>query len=129
MIDVSKIDKYLLINDDCFSTLKTLPDNSIDLILTDPPYNIAKYSTGNMKFDWRSEINNDLAEWDLTELRPQDLVESSKEFLNLMEIYLYFVPIILSANITRFLIQNLIPFNLWYGIKRILYLTLENHHF
>lgn len=25
-------------NDDCLNTLKTLPDNSVDLILTDPPY-------------------------------------------------------------------------------------------
>jgi len=27
-------------NDDCLNILKTLPDNSIDLILTDPPYGI-----------------------------------------------------------------------------------------
>ena len=25
-------------NDDCFNVLKTLPDNSVDLVLTDPPY-------------------------------------------------------------------------------------------
>lgn len=81
MIDVHSIEKYLLINDDCFSTLKNIPDNSIDLILTDPPYNIAQYSTGNMKFDWRSEINNDLAEWDLTELKPQDLIDEFKRIL------------------------------------------------
>lgn len=81
MIDVQSIEKYLLINDDCFSTLKNVPDNSIDLILTDPPYNIAQYSTGNIKFDWRSEINNDLAEWDLTELKPQDLIDEFKRIL------------------------------------------------
>ncbi len=44
--------------------LKELPDASVDLLLTDPPYNLRPYSTGNMKFSWRSEINNDLAEWD-----------------------------------------------------------------
>ena len=27
-----------LYNDDCFDVLKTLPDNSVDLVLTDPPY-------------------------------------------------------------------------------------------
>ena len=81
MIKVSEINRYLLINDDCFSVLKDIPDNSIDLILTDPPYNIAKYSTGNLKFDWRSDINNDLAEWDLTELRPQDLIDQFKRIL------------------------------------------------
>lgn len=81
MINVDKISKYMLINDDCFSVLRTIPDHSIDLILTDPPYNIAKYSTGNLKFGWRSEINNDLAEWDLVELHPQDLIEEFKRIL------------------------------------------------
>lgn len=28
--------------------LKRIPDNSIDFILTDPPYNIGKHSTGNI---------------------------------------------------------------------------------
>ncbi|MBF4381454.1 site-specific DNA-methyltransferase, partial [Vibrio anguillarum] len=27
-----------LFNADCLSYLKTLPDNSVDLVLTDPPY-------------------------------------------------------------------------------------------
>ena len=27
---------------DCFDLLQEVPDNSIDLILTDPPYNISK---------------------------------------------------------------------------------------
>lgn len=81
MINVNEINDYLLINGDCFSMLKTIPDNSIDLILTDPPYNIAKYSTGNMQFDWRSDINNDLAEWDLVELCPRDLLPEFKRIL------------------------------------------------
>ena len=81
MININKIDKYLLINGDCFDALKEIPDNSIDLILTDPPYNIAKYSTGNLKFDWRSDINNDLAEWDLKELHPRDLLDEFKRIL------------------------------------------------
>lgn len=81
MINIKKLHKSLLINGDCFSVLKNIPDNSVDLILTDPPYNIAKYSTGNMKFDWRSDINNDLAEWDLTELQPKDLINEFKRIL------------------------------------------------
>lgn len=82
MIDIKKINKYLLINDDCFSALKNIPDHSVDLILTDPPYNIAKYSTGNIKFDWRADINNDLAEWDLQELRPASLLDDFKRILS-----------------------------------------------
>lgn len=82
MINVNDINKYMLINDDCFSVLKEIPDNSVDLILTDPPYNIAEYSTGNMKFDWRSEINNDLAEWDLVPLEPKSLLPEFKRILS-----------------------------------------------
>lgn len=75
-------ERYKLINDDCFSALKNIPDNSIDLILTDPPYNIAKYSTGNLKFDWRADRNNDLAEWDLEPLQPIELLKEFKRILS-----------------------------------------------
>lgn len=82
MIDLNKIHKYLIINDDCFSTLKEIPSHSVDLILTDPPYNIAQYSTGNMKFNWRADRNNDLAEWDLVEFKPDSLVQEFKRILS-----------------------------------------------
>ena len=82
MINIDSIDRYLLIKGDCFLKLREIPDNSIDLILTDPPYNIAKYSTGNIKFDWRSDINNDLAEWDLEPLNPNDLLSEFKRILS-----------------------------------------------
>lgn len=81
MINTNEIKDCLLINDDCFKVLKELEDNSVDLILTNPPYNIAKYSTGNMKFDWRSDINNDIAQWDTVELKPSDLVNEFKRVL------------------------------------------------
>lgn len=82
MIDVKDIHNYLIINDDCFSVLKKIPSGSVDLILTDPPYNIAQYSTGNMKFDWRADRNNDLAEWDLKELKPSLLIDEFKRILS-----------------------------------------------
>ena len=78
MLDVNRIDKYLLIQGNCFDKLKEIPDKSIDLILTDPPYNLANYSTGNMRFEWRSDINNDIAKWDETILNPYDLVLDGK---------------------------------------------------
>lgn len=34
---------------DCLEVLKTIPDNSIDLVLTDPPYNIKKAQWDNWK--------------------------------------------------------------------------------
>lgn len=65
---------YKIINSNCLEYFKNIPDNSIDLILTDPPYNLSSYSTGNIKFDWRSDINNDLAEWDKN-FNPSDIKE------------------------------------------------------
>ena len=44
--------------------LARVPDHSVDLICTDPPYNLGGYSTGNIKMAWRSEFNNDVAAWD-----------------------------------------------------------------
>jgi DNA modification methylase len=73
--------KIKLVNWDSLELIKKMPDNSVDLILTDPPYNIAKYSTWNIKFDWREDINNDLAEWDLKELNPSDLINEYKRVL------------------------------------------------
>ena len=63
-IDVEKIESYLIKKGDSSNLLKSLPDKSIDLVLIDPPYNLANYSTGNIKLNWRKNLNNDLAKWD-----------------------------------------------------------------
>ena len=36
-------DRYTIFNCDCISQLQNIPDNSIDLILTDPPYNLGLF--------------------------------------------------------------------------------------
>lgn len=82
MIDIKTIDNFLIFNDDCFAKMKDIPDHSIDLILCDPPYNLSSYSTGNMKFDWRAEINNDIAPWDEIPLDPSLLVKEFKRILS-----------------------------------------------
>jgi len=74
--------KYSLYNEDAFEKLKDIKKHSIDLIFTDPPYNLSNYSTGNMKFTWRKEINNDLADWDKTTFNPADLKD---EFLRILK--------------------------------------------
>lgn len=74
--------KTTLINDNFFDYTKRIKSNSIDLILTDPPYNLSNYSTGNMKFSWRNDINNDLAEWDKITFNPQDVKE---EFVRILK--------------------------------------------
>lgn len=82
MININKLGKCTIINDDCFKIFKEIPDNSIDLILTDPPYNLAHYSTGNLSFNWRTDINNDIAEWDLRLLQPSALATEFKRILS-----------------------------------------------
>lgn len=82
MIDINSIKSSLLFNGDCFEKMRELPDHSVDLILCDPPYNLANYSRGNMNFDWRSEINNDVAKWDEKPLEPKELVSEFKRILS-----------------------------------------------
>ena len=50
-----------LINDDCLNAMSKLPDNSIDLIITSPPYdNIRDYNNSSIwNFDIFKNIAND----------------------------------------------------------------------
>ena len=73
--------RYSIHNVDCFEFIKTIPDNSVDLILTDPPYNIAQYSTGNINLPGREALNNDIAEWDMVDLEPKELLADFKRIL------------------------------------------------
>ena len=75
------IDKYKIFNEDTREYIKEIPAGSVDLILTDPPYNLSPYSTGNMKFTWRKDINNDLAEWDKENFIPKEWVNEFKRIL------------------------------------------------
>ena len=80
-IEKLKTKKYTIVNGDCMDYLGKLPDNSIDLILTDPPYNIAQYSTGNINLPGRTALNNDLAEWDLNPIEPSALLKDFKRII------------------------------------------------
>lgn len=51
----------IIYNDDCIKGMKSLPDESIDLIVTDPPY-LMKYKTNHRKdtsHKFCSEISGD----------------------------------------------------------------------
>jgi DNA modification methylase/intein/homing endonuclease len=73
--------KYDLILGDSSEQVKKIPDQSIDLILTDPPYNLGRYSTGNIKMSWRKDFNNDVAEWDTTIFNPAEWLDEFKRIL------------------------------------------------
>ncbi len=73
--------KYQIHLADSYEHIKKIPTASVDLILTDPPYNLSPYSTGNIKLSWRKELNNDLADWDKKEFVPRDWVNEFKRIL------------------------------------------------
>lgn len=68
-----------LIHDDCLTAMKTLEDNSVDLILTDPPYNLGLFMKNrdtNLK-KMRDNFFGD-AGWD--DLEYDEWVESMNSF-------------------------------------------------
>lgn len=66
---------------DSFKKIKLVPDHSVDVILTDPPYNLGQYSTGNLKMSWRMDFNNDIAAWDRETFKPQEWAAEFKRIL------------------------------------------------
>lgn len=68
--------------DDSRNVIKRIPDNSIDFIFTDPPYNIGQHSTGNIPLPGRTPMNNDVAEWDLEDFNPEEWAE---EFIRILK--------------------------------------------
>ncbi|MFW6002759.1 MAG: DNA-methyltransferase [archaeon] len=64
--------------------MKKLPDNSIDLVVTDPPYNVSKKETINRtggKFGNNRDIKLDFGEWDYGSILPVDYID---EFVRLL---------------------------------------------
>lgn len=50
----------MLFKGDCLQEMRKIPDGSVDLVLTDPPYNIAR----NNNFDTMGRAGIDFGEWD-----------------------------------------------------------------
>lgn len=61
--------------------MKRMPPQSVDLILTDPPYNISQYSTGNIPREGKTTLNNDIADWDKTIINPVEYVDAFKRII------------------------------------------------
>ena len=80
-----------LIQGDCLEVLKKIPDNSIDLIATDPPYLISA-TNGGGTVNTIKKLNKslkDLTTVDIT--KGYDIEEFGKEFIRVMkEINIYF---------------------------------------
>ena len=78
---------------DCLEEMKKIPDNSVDLIVTDPPFNIskkgAKISRKSMKLTSikrNSDIKLDFGEWDRFENRGKYHEFIEKIFVELIRI-------------------------------------------
>lgn len=71
-----------ILRGDSKEIIKRIPDNSIDFILTDPPYNLGQHSTGNILLPGRSAMNNDVAEWDMTGFNPEEWAD---EFIRILK--------------------------------------------
>lgn len=87
-------DNHRIIQGDALDTLKTIPDNSIDLIFADPPYNIGKNFSGHLD-KWATE--EDYLNWcyiwlDLCiqKLKPNGsfYVMTATQFMPFFDIYL-----------------------------------------
>lgn len=58
-----KDNQGMLLNGDCLEYLKKIDDNSIDLIITSPPYNLGKYHhTNNHRFKAYKEYDDNMPE-------------------------------------------------------------------
>lgn len=75
-------DRRILCCGNAKELIKRVPDHFVDFILTDPPYNIGQYSTGNIPLPGRTAMNNDVAAWDLIDFNPADWVE---EFIRILK--------------------------------------------
>lgn len=71
-----------ILRGDSRDIIKRIPDNSIDFILTDPPYNLGQHSTGNIPLQGRSAMNNDVAEWDMVDFNPEEWAD---EFIRILK--------------------------------------------
>lgn len=68
--------RYAVRLGDSREIIRKVPDNFVDFILTDPPYNLAKHSTGNIPLPNRKPMNNDVAQWDLEAFVPSEWAEA-----------------------------------------------------
>lgn len=53
-----------IVNEDCIQGMKSLPDNSVDIIIADPPYNLSK--SGEWKWDNSVSLSGMGGNWNIT---------------------------------------------------------------
>ena len=85
-----------LYNDDCLNVIKDIPDNSIDLIVTDPPYHIIKQGSGMLHGILDTEKNKNASKGKIFENNDIEFKEWLPELYRVAKdkthIYLYISP-------------------------------------
>jgi adenine specific DNA methyltransferase (putative type II) len=105
------MNKIEIKNQDCFEFLKDIPNNSVDLILIDPPYNIsrdtnfAKGQKSNRDVN-RFRMSMDFGEWDKTEISFDLLLRECYRVLKKSGTIIYFYDIWKITNLKKNLEDN-----------------------
>lgn len=77
--------EYTLHHGDCVEHMKTMPDNSIDAIITDPPYNVSKKGSeivrGAGTMFQGKNISLDFGEWDRNEVVWENYIDDFARLL------------------------------------------------
>ena len=90
MINIAKLKGFayeeipgigIFICGDSSEVMMNIDEKSIDHVITDPPYNLGAYSTGDISFSWRSDINNSIADWDQGQFHPEILLDPFKRIV------------------------------------------------
>lgn len=63
-------------NEDCITYMRSIPDNSIDFIFADPPYNLSKSKLKSEKF----KFSTDKGEWD--KFTDEDFLKFNEEWIH-----------------------------------------------
>jgi site-specific DNA-methyltransferase (adenine-specific) len=87
------LDQYLnkITCGDCYELIKNLPDKSIDLIVTDPPYQIDKTQAGNKSELALSiqKMNDELEEYELTNSINPEILDEFMRVMKVPNIYIW----------------------------------------
>lgn len=112
---------------DALEFLKQIPDNSIDLVVTDPPYNVSQKQ--NIKFDGRVIIKN-FGDWDFGFDPKPVLAELRRVLKPNGQIYVFCgteqIPIYMQEFIEKWFFRNLL---VWYKTNPVPRLSKTNYVF
>lgn len=78
LTEKSNIQYDYIENSDCIDGMRLLPENSVDIIIADPPYNLSK--SGNWKWDNSTKLINMGGNWNITNENWDDM--SLEDYFN-----------------------------------------------